>query len=167
MPARLFVIGPAAVFFCGAAFAEPPFPADTAQFGVRAPGPAPVGPAAARAPAYLDEWSGVYVGIAGGINPAPQGRGAAVTGFVGAAGLGRLPAGSRGLPPLSAVGAGTARGGPLLGGAIGVQKQLGGFVLGLEADAETGFGRSSVSSAVQSGTGVMSQGFQAAGGSRR
>jgi outer membrane immunogenic protein len=95
------------------------------------------------APAYLDEWSGVYVGIEGGWGWGRQTFDAtSIGGFGGTGNIDRIlnaPVNQVNVlfPGFDLSGPDSIRqNGGLVGGFAGVQKQMGNWVLGLEADVD-------------------------------
>jgi outer membrane immunogenic protein len=97
---------------------------------------------AAVAPAYLDEWSGVYVGLEGGYGWGKQKfDNTSIGGFGGAGNIDAILTGPtnglfRVLNPQFTLGGPDSikQNGGLFGGFAGVQKQMGNWVLGLEVD---------------------------------
>lgn len=141
---------------CGTAFAGPALSADL----YRPPAPAP---AAVPVPAYLDEWSGVYVGLEGGFGWGRQKfESASITGFGSSIGDVARSGGTTLFPAFNGPNGARSIGqsGALFGGFAGVQKQWANWVLGFEADVDVSWIRgSSASSGVQNGVRVSSLQF--------
>ncbi len=110
-------------------------------------------PPASVAPSYLEEWSGFYVGFQGGYGWGKQMFDTTpIRGFGGTGNMAGIGNSTALLPEFTGLGIGnfTSRQGGLLGGFAGAQKQLGSFVLGLEADFDASRIRgASTSSGVQ------------------
>jgi outer membrane immunogenic protein len=120
-----------AALLAGTALASPALAAD---LPVRAPAPV-----VAVAPAYLEEWSGIYVGLEAGFGWGRQRIDTvSVGGFDGAKDIAdTLNDGGKRLIFPEFTGLGTdsiSQRGGLFGGFAGVQKQLGNWVFGLEVD---------------------------------
>lgn len=141
---------------CGTAFAGPALSADL----YRPPAPAP---AAVAVPAYLDEWSGVYVGLEGGFGWGRQKfESASITGFGSSIGDVARSGGTTLFPAFNGPNGARSIGqsGALFGGFAGVQKQWANWVLGFETDVDVSWIRgSSASSGVQNGVRVSSLQF--------
>jgi opacity protein-like surface antigen len=90
------------------------------------------------APAYLAEWSGIYVGLEGGYGWGRDAIDPSVGGFGGSGNIASiLNNGGVLFPDFGPLGiSSVSQSGGLAGGFFGIQKQLGSWVFGLEADMD-------------------------------
>jgi len=135
-----------AALLAGAASASPALSADLYTKAPRAP----VAP-------FLDEWSGFYVGLEGGYGWGKQVFDAStIRGFGGAGNIASVLQGNSTavFPELTgpSIGNSMSQRGGLFGGFAGVQKQMGNWVLGLEADFDASRIGGLSASSVRNGT---------------